>query len=836
MDNIQDFFKKLSRKRPRSNSIEDNDMVTRDEYIEYIKDKLSKFMLGGTKTHRQVTIEINQWLHELNMVRQEQATNDAELKLLTQKIHDVTISEKIIYQLLEYVENNKNIKLDECLLMDYLDSLKQVPIKRLPNSRHKFFNNPFTSSADKQQASDLMQVFSMINSQKRLASQKTDPFKPPNSSDDLWGGSDDSDDSDSSYSEEESEEHDEDLTNAIVENKNNMVIEFRIRKNNFLKDWNKRFEAIREAASKNLSMDSCHEYLDKLNPEDREKILSEAERVEGLKNGEKPIYFKILDLPIPLEERKTILREYNSLGRDSHKTKTWLNKILSIPFGVYYKGSSRKAGELIKDLQQKMDSAVYGHNDVKRKIVQIMCQGVRNPNSKGLVMGLEGPPGVGKTVLIEQGICKALERPFIPISLGGASDASFLEGHNFTYEGSIPGKIAESLIQAQCMNPVFYFDELDKVSNTHRGQEIINLLVHLIDPSQNNHFRDKYFHGVNLDLSKATFIFSFNDIGNINPILLDRITVIKTNSLDINDKKIVTKNYLLPSIEKELGLEKHSIKLRDEDIEYLVKTFTMEGGVRKLKEILFHLAREINIYNLTGDKLSGKKVNFPFMLNKQIIKYLTIDFRKNTKSKIHKNPQVGVVNGMYASSMGIGGLTPIEIILYPSTKPFEIKKTGNLKNVIQESIDVSLAVAWNKLSKEKQMYWLDIWKKSCQGFHVHYGDNGTSKDGPSSGSALSLAFYSLLNNIRIPNDYSFTGEINLRGMITAIGGLKSKIVGCKEAGVKKIFYPRENQKDIDMILSKTPLIAKGVSLISVGTFDELLGHVFPKPKQKNMSL
>lgn len=780
---IQDFFKKLSRKRPRSNSVDDNDMLTRDEYINYVKDKVSQFM-NTAKTDRQIEKEINIWLKELNEVRKETAKTEAELRFLTQKIHDISISERILYELLNYIKFNKEIlSLTRGSIIKFLDSLKKVPVKRLRNNLPKSVS-----------LSDF-----------------------PDLDDDDY-----EDESDDIESEEEDEEEDDD--EYVPEN---MIMEIRIRKNQFLADWNKRFEEIRESSKNNMSNDQCHEYLNNLEQSDREKILAEAERVEGIKKGEKPMYFRILDLPIPLEERKTILREYNSVGRESQKTKTWLNKIMSLPLGIYKGPSkSKSVSKFIKSLEREMDNAVYGHKDAKRKIIQVMCQGIRNPNAKGLVIGIEGPPGVGKTVLIENGICKVLGRPFIPISLGGASDASFLEGHSFTYEGSIPGKIAEAIIQAGCMNPVFYFDELDKISNTHKGDEIVNLLVHLIDPSQNSHFRDKYFHGISLDLSRATFIFSFNDASLINHILLDRITVIETESLDLEQKRIVAREHLLPSIESELGLNANSLQLSNNDIDYLVNTYTLEGGVRKLKEILFHLGRELNIYNLTKTRLNDRKVKFPYKINRVDIEKLTKDFRKRLPTLIHKEAKVGVVNGMWANSYGVGGVLPIEIVTYPSNQSFSIKKTGSLKKVIQESIEVALSVAWNKLDNRTRSNWTEYWKDHCEGFHVHCPEGAVPKDGPSAGTALSLAFYSLLSKKIIPNTISITGEINLRGNVTAIGGLKEKISGCKQAGVKRVFYPKENECDLEKIKSTSPEILNNIELVSLNTFDELVDILY----------
>ena len=794
MDNIHDFFNKLSRKRPRSYSMDEKDEYTRDEYINYIKSKIEQFM-DSVKTYRQITKEINVWLEELDIVREETTETKEALMKLTQKLHDVSVSEKILYELLDYLKRNKEnkSKLLKSEILKYLEKMKTMKVSKLKRT-----------IPEEETLSDF------IVEDEEYEEGEYDE-------DDEYDSEEDS--VDESY--EEGDEVEGNYGGMLP-----IILKLNNKRKNFLEEWNKRFEDIRMSSAKSMSNDECHTYLNSLNKNDREKILSEAERIEGIKNNEKPMYFRILDLPIPLEERKVILKEYNSMGFDSKKTKAWLDKVMMVPFGKYIENKSQKnVSKFIKSLIKQMDSVVYGHEEAKRKIVQIMCQRIRNPKAKGLVIGIEGVPGNGKTSLIEQGICKVLKRPFIPISLGGASDASFLVGHSFTYEGSIPGKIAESLIQSECMNPVFYFDELDKISETQKGMEIVNLLVHLIDPSQNSHFRDKYFHGLSLDLSRATFIFSFNDSSLINPILLDRITVVKTDGLDLNQKKIIANDYLMPSIMKEMGMKDDNIKIAENVLVDMITKYTYEGGVRGLKELLFHICRELNIYNLTKTRLNEKKVKFPYELKREGMNVLLKEYDEIKETPIHTENKIGVVNGMWANSYGMGGVLPIEILTYPSSSAFSIKKTGSLKQVIQESIEVALSVSWNHLSDKKKDDWMKYWKKTCEGFHVHCPEGATPKDGPSAGTALSLAFYSLLSKQEIPNTISITGEMNLQGKVTKIGGLKEKIAGAKRAGVKKVFYPLENEDDMKRIREKNGDILEGLELVSLRTFSDLLENL-----------
>ena len=218
---------------------------------------------------------------------------------------------------------------------------------------------------------------------------------------------------------------------------------------------------------------------------------------------------------------------------------------------------------------------------------------------QGVAIGIKGPPGNGKTTLIKNGISKALERPFRLIGLGGSSSSDFLVGHDYTYEGSIPGKIVQVLQESRCMNPIIYFDELDKVSDTAKGEEIINLLCHLVDTSQNTHFSDKYFSGIDIDMSRVLFVFSYNDESKISPILLDRFIKITTNKFNKDDKQIIANDYLIPSICKNINFVRENISFTNECLEYIITTYTKgEKGVRNLRRYLEKVITRINILHL----------------------------------------------------------------------------------------------------------------------------------------------------------------------------------------------------------------------------------------------
>ena len=481
---------------------------------------------------------------------------------------------------------------------------------------------------------------------------------------------------------------------------------------------------------------------------------------------------------------------------------------------------SKKINKFLQNLKVTMDEAVWGHDETKNQIIQIMAQQIRNPNSKGNVLGIYGPPGNGKSTIIKEGISKALDKPFVFISLGGASDGSFLEGHGFTYEGSIYGRIANGIITSGCMNPIIYFDELDKVSNTPRGNEIINILIHITDPVQNNHFRDRYFHGIDIDLSKVTFIFSYNDPSMVDRVLLDRITQIETKSLNSIQKVHIAQKYLLPEILKEVGLEKNSITFNDTIIRVIIDKYTREGGVRKLKQYFFNIIRELNIQNLT------KKLKFPHEVS---IDNLTVILKNKNEidpENIHTEPRVGIINGLYADGYGaFGGIMPIEIMWIPSTHPLEIKATGNLQLVIKESTMVASTLAFNYLDQDKQDEYLKLWKDKPKGLHIHVPEGAVSKDGPSAGTAISIAIYSMLLKKNIRNDIAITGEINLQGKVTKIGGLENKLEGAKKAGVKLVLCPKENEKDLEKILEKNDkLVNDNFKIICIETLKEAIEH------------
>lgn len=475
----------------------------------------------------------------------------------------------------------------------------------------------------------------------------------------------------------------------------------------------------------------------------------------------------------------------------------------------------------IKDVRTTLDGSVHGHNNAKRQIERIIGQWL-NGESGGYCFGFEGPPGVGKTSLAKKGISQCLKdddgitRPFAFIAVGGSSNSSTLDGHNYTYVGSTWGRIVDVLIESKCMNPIIFIDELDKVSKTEQGREIIGILTHLVDPTQNSSFQDKYFSGIDIDLSKVLFIFSYNNADEIDKILLDRIHRIKFNHLTQKDKMTITRDYLIPEILKKLGLE-GMIVIDDNVISHIIQKYTHESGVRKLKELLFEIVGEINLSLLQNSSTDIYPMPITVTIDDITNTYLK-DFQESNIKQTHSIPTVGLVSGLWANSNGQGGILPIEASWMPSAIFLEMKLTGMQGDVMKESMNVAKTLAY-KLACEYKGF-----VKNDKGIHIHVPEGATPKDGPSAGAAITTVIYSLLTNRTIKPDVAITGEICLQGTITAIGGLDLKIIGGISAGIKTFIYPSDNLTDYKLFTHRYPDI-KDITFISVSSIQEVFDIV-----------
>ena len=413
--------------------------------------------------------------------------------------------------------------------------------------------------------------------------------------------------------------------------------------------------------------------------------------------------------------------------------------------------------------------------------------------------------------------------------MGGSSNASTLAGHNYTYVGSTWGRIVDILIEKKCMNPIIFIDELDKISRTEHGREIIGILTHLVDETQNNCFQDKYFSGINLDLSKALFIFSYNDPSLIDKILLDRIHRVKFNSLSLEEKITISFKYILPEIFKKVDLEDIIIFSR-ETIKNIIEKYTNEAGVRKLKEILFEIISEINLEILQNKDL---EIEIPLEITIKDLETKYLKSRDQIRyTKINTEAKIGIINGLWANSLGLGGIITIEIKWIPTNNFLDLKLTGMQGDVMKESMNVAKSLAWELTSNKNKQKLIKKWEKNklFGGIHIHCPEGATPKDGPSAGTAITVALFSLFNNKKIKNNIAITGEINLQGNVTAIGGLDYKINGGIRGGVNEFIFPSENTNQFNKFLEKygEKEDVKKTKFHKVSKIEEVLKLIFLK--------
>lgn len=413
---------------------------------------------------------------------------------------------------------------------------------------------------------------------------------------------------------------------------------------------------------------------------DQQLVISDMEsRIKEMNEDVIPLRFRIMQSEIDEKICALAIQKLDHLytlcpsSGEYHKIMSWIESICKIPFNVYkalpisrallpltcslekkkekeleegaidlelekemeerkkverdQKDKEEKRRTEIKDFIQEMratmDENVYGHLKAKDHIIRLLAQWISNPLSKGLVLGIQGSMGTGKTTLIKEAICKTLNLPFAFVPLGGASDAAYLVGHSYTYEGAKWGRIVDVLMQCKCMNPVLFFDELDKVSTGRHGDEIINILIHLTDASQNEHFHDKYFDNLDFDLSRSLMIFSYNVEENINPILRDRMVCIHTDGYNAKDKVIIAKNHLIPYLTAEFGFPKDSILFPDDVLHSIITRVETEEGIRNFRRALHEIFSNVNLKRLIDSPSSlssDEKPLLPFTVTEKDVK------------------------------------------------------------------------------------------------------------------------------------------------------------------------------------------------------------------------
>jgi len=388
--------------------------------------------------------------------------------------------------------------------------------------------------------------------------------------------------------------------------------------------------------------DEEQEFYDDMTKAKRRKLNEQMKEVAFLMTeGDVPHKFRVLDAPVSLSTKAMVLKKLDTLedmeedNNEAHKLRSWVDGFLRVPFAsrvplpVKMDDGAKPCAEFLSDTRKTLDKAVYGMNSAKTQIMQILAQWISNPASVGNVIALKGPMGVGKTSFAKNGVAAVLKRPFEFFSLGGASDAANFVGHAYTYEGSTWGRVVDSLITARCMNPVMYFDELDKVSTTPHGEEIVSMLIHMTDRSQNTQFHDRYFAGVDFDLSQCLFVFSFNDESKVHPILKDRMQVIHCAGYTADEKKIILTQYVWPQVMERIKMDR--LTLTEEAVKYLINDHSREEeGVRTLIRTVETLVTRINLLRIADEETAQsykfyKKLTFPCSIDVELARHILQD-------------------------------------------------------------------------------------------------------------------------------------------------------------------------------------------------------------------
>jgi ATP-dependent Lon protease len=365
-------------------------------------------------------------------------------------------------------------------------------------------------------------------------------------------------------------------------------------------------------------------YYRKLPKKQKQEIDKIEQEIQQVNKTNIPLRFKILESKMDIKLKSLAISKLDQLynldpsSGEYSKLTHYIESLCKIPIGKYdkmsisAKNTPKEIGEFLDATKKRLNDTVYGHDDAKHQIIRLLAKWISNPEANGLVIGIQGDMGTGKTKLCKDGICQALGLPFGFVTLGGINDGSHLVGFNYTYEGSRWGRIADILMKAQCMNPVFFFDELDKISTTRHGEEIVNILIHLTDTTQNDKFHDKYFSDVDFDLSKCLIVFSYNNEELINPILRDRMVTIKTSGYTYKDKVSISKFYMLPEIFTSFGFTKEDLLFDNDVLSYIIGAVDEEKGVRNLKRGLEEIISQINL-----QRLLDKDITFPYTVTRE---------------------------------------------------------------------------------------------------------------------------------------------------------------------------------------------------------------------------
>lgn len=564
---------------------------------------------------------------------------------------------------------------------------------------------------------------------------------------------------------------------------------------------------------------------------------TEDEKIEKIFEDKdlKNMYPEQVKLTIKKEKAK--LKSMMSSSPDANITRNYIDLLVQLP---WRKTTIEEVD--IKKVKKILDEHHYGLKDVKERIIEFIAVMINNQRKHGdkhkkirianspnteinenlfvkeendlnkiqedasPIITLIGPPGVGKTS-IAKSLAEAIGRKFVKISLGGVNDEAEIRGHRKTYVGAMPGKIIAAIKRAGVSNPIILLDEIDKMGVSGTKGDPSSALLEVLDPEQNANFQD-HFLEIEYDLSKVLFITTANYYEDIPTPLLDRVELIELSSYTLFEKINIAKKYLVPKVIKQNALEKKQFKISEKEIEFIIRHYTMEAGVRNLQRVLDKIARKITL-GVVEDKIKDE-----FVLDIPTIKKF-LGVEKYLDDDKDDKPRVGVVNGLAYTSYG-GSTLPIEVITFPGKG--EIKLTGQLKDVMQESAAVALGYIRSKAKDFNIDFNFD--ESTIQ---IHVPEGAVPKDGPSAGITFTTAIISALTKKPVSHKIAMTGEITLRGKVLPIGGLKEKSLAALKLGIKTIFIPKDNEKNLEEVVDE---VKKVIKFIPVSSYNEIYDHLF----------
>jgi ATP-dependent Lon protease len=496
------------------------------------------------------------------------------------------------------------------------------------------------------------------------------------------------------------------------------------------------------------------------------------------------------------------LRNMSPMSAESTVVRNYLDWLLSIPWG---KAKPKKID--LARAEAILEEDHYGLEKVKERILEYLAVQARTNALKGPILCLVGPPGVGKTSL-GKSIAKATGREFVRLSLGGVRDEAEIRGHRRTYIGSMPGKVIQSMKKAKAVDPFFLLDEIDKMGSDYRGDPS-SALLEVLDPAQNSTFADHYLE-VDYDLSQTMFVTTANSLNMPQP-LMDRMEIIRIPGYTEDEKVEIAKRHVLPRLTRDHGLTPEEFVVPDQAIIDLIRYYTREAGVRSLERELGNLARKV-VRDLARESVITLTID-----DERLARYAGV--KKYRYGETDELDQVGIVTGLAWTEFG-GDILTIEAIRMSGKGRMSI--TGNLKEVMKESI--SAANSYVRSRAPAFGIKPSVFEKTD--IHVHVPDGATPKDGPSAGAAMATAMVSVLTGIPIRKEIAMTGEITLRGRVTAIGGLKEKLLASLRSGVKTVLIPQENEKDLAEVPEN---VKRDLEIIPVSTIDEVLALALTGP-------